>query len=137
VANTLKKTITRSCDLAARYGGEEFVVIMPETTAAGALQVARNILNEIHGLQLPHESSAVAEHDIVTVSIGVGTTIPNADIPGHLLVAMADKALYEAKENGRNRINIASYEKDRRIIVSPEESYGEPVSLFPAQVNSL
>jgi diguanylate cyclase (GGDEF)-like protein len=102
VAAALDHTLRRPADLAARYGGEEFVVMLPNTHAQGAAQMAERILREVELLAIPHAASAVAAH--VTVSIGVKTLLPDEDI--HTLkevVKLADDALYAAKGRGRRR----------------------------------
>jgi GGDEF domain-containing protein len=92
--------------LVARYGGEELVVLLPDTDAAGAEAVAERLRAEIEALGLPHEGFGVAGA-VVTVSVGLATARPAA--PGVLpaagsLVGAADRALYEAKRGGRNRV---------------------------------
>jgi diguanylate cyclase (GGDEF)-like protein/PAS domain S-box-containing protein len=101
VAKTISDTANRATDLAARYGGEEFVVVLPATDEDGAMAVAEEIRTNVQNLQVPHEKSQVSDH--VTLSLGVATMIPEGDISADDLVAMADEALYEAKENGRNQ----------------------------------
>lgn len=92
----------RAEDLAARYGGEEFACILPETGNEGALTVSRRILENVRILDVPHEKSTVADH--VTISIGFATAVPPFKDRPLDVVVMADKALYEAKQKGRNRI---------------------------------
>lgn len=102
VARAISETARRPADLAARYGGEEFAVILPNTSASGALQVARDIQKEIEGLNIPHDSSPVSPR--VTLSLGVATMVPDTRLPPETIVERADRALYQAKEQGRNRI---------------------------------
>ncbi|HBS06590.1 MAG TPA: diguanylate cyclase response regulator [Leptospiraceae bacterium] len=102
IARILRESLTRPGDLAARYGGEEFVIILPGTDLAGAEVVARKILNGVENLGIPHRSSAVKDH--VTVSIGVASLISSMG-KGDELVRSADRGLYKAKADGRNRIN--------------------------------
>ncbi|MEB3293480.1 MAG: diguanylate cyclase [Synechococcales bacterium] len=102
VAQTLQATVQRSGDLVARYGGEEFAIILHDTNLTGALQVAEKVQTAIANLALPHQASEVS--DQVTLSLGVATIVPNSrNLPKHLL-KMADQALYQAKQQGRNRI---------------------------------
>ncbi len=102
VARAIRKDMIRAEDLASRYGGEEFACILPQTDNGGALQVARRILHSVRALGIPHAKSAAAEQ--VTVSIGVATAAPaTADRALHLIES-ADRALYQAKQQGRNRI---------------------------------
>lgn len=101
VATAMKQQVKRSGDLFARYGGEEFVVVLPNTGAEGALHVAETLRQEVLKLSLPHEDSTVS--DIVTLSLGVATDIPQPALTTADLIKQADEALYHAKENGRNQ----------------------------------
>ena len=102
VAEEIRKSGGRMTDKTARFGGEEFVMILPDTKAKGALKVAETIMTRIRNLAIPHASSRVC--DIVTVSIGVATVIPDLDYSPAELVGRADKALYRSKAEGRNCI---------------------------------
>jgi diguanylate cyclase (GGDEF)-like protein len=102
IAASISKAMPRAEDLAARYGGEEFACILPETNCKGALGVAHRILEKVHSLNIPHENSSVADH--VTISIGVACSCPNLNDTSLELLEMADKALYQAKQGGRNQI---------------------------------
>ncbi len=101
VAAAINGCAGRSADLAARYGGEEFVVILPNTGEQGAMEVAEEVRLSVKNLQIDHEKSKVCDH--VTLSLGVATLLPGNENSAEELVAMADGALYEAKENGRNQ----------------------------------
>ncbi len=101
VAQTLKEHATRPADLLARYGGEEFVLIAPLTCKDGAMKLADNLQNSINKLALEHQSSKVADN--VTISQGISTFIPTDDMDIEDIIKFADKALYQAKELGRNR----------------------------------
>jgi diguanylate cyclase (GGDEF)-like protein/PAS domain S-box-containing protein len=96
-------------DLAARYGGEEMAVILANEGSPGAAAVAARVLEGIEALALPHGTSSVASK-VVTASIGVATAMArsggSAEMP-HALLAAADRALYQAKAAGRNRIETA------------------------------
>ena len=102
IAKVSKACVRRAADFVARYGGEEFVIILPETDLTGALGVANRIREEILALAIPHTTSDVAE--TVTVSIGCATEVPQKDTISLKLISQADQALYQAKANGRNRI---------------------------------
>ena len=105
VAAAAGAILKRPGDLLARYGGEEFVVILPETSIAGAAEVAEAIRQAIERCNIPHSASPVAAH--VTVSVGVaGGRVTPEDKPSDF-IARADKALYEAKHSGRNRVKVA------------------------------
>lgn len=94
----------RGVDLAARYGGEEFVVMMPETPADWALMIGNRLREEIANKSFDFD---LPEGEIaITVSIGVATST-QGQTPGQLLEE-ADKALYEAKASGRNKVVVAA-----------------------------
>ena len=93
----------RTSDIAARYGGEEFIVIMPETGKEVALLVGEKLRKAFADSSFPLGESQPAER--LTISIGIATFPQDADNPREL-VDMADKALYRAKEGGRNRVTV-------------------------------
>lgn len=95
----------RPTDLAARYGGEEFVILLPETAAVAARQIAEALSRRVQALGIPHPASQCAGE--VTVSAGVAVMQPAPEHDAMELVRMADKALYEAKQSGRNRVIMA------------------------------
>lgn len=105
VAGALSAAASRPADQVARYGGEEFAVILPETAAAGARQVAERLVAAISDLRITHESSLV--NRVLTVSIGIATLVPQGDTRPARLVEAADRALYRAKANGRDRVEMA------------------------------
>jgi two-component system chemotaxis family response regulator WspR len=94
--------LKRPADLAARYGGEEFAIVLPETAAAGALQVAMACRAHLETMALEHTGAALG---IVTMSLGVATMVPTPDGDPEMLTGRADSALYAAKQGGRNRVN--------------------------------
>ena len=100
VATALRQSI-RSFDVCARYGGEEFAVILPETGAEQATVVAERIRKSVAAYPF---ATRVGQKPVkVTASIGVATAPANGITPSHLIRA-ADMALYEAKDDGRNRV---------------------------------
>ncbi|MBU0575608.1 MAG: diguanylate cyclase, partial [Proteobacteria bacterium] len=104
VAGVLQKGLRRPGDLTARYGGEEFIVVLPGTLREGALAVAESLRRAVEALAIPHSASAAAS--VVTICLGVSITVPGpGESPADLLAA-ADRALYQAKEGGRNRVVI-------------------------------
>ncbi len=105
VAWALQGALCRAGDLLARYGGEEFVAILPHTHIQGAADLAAAFHSHVRELALPHHESPVSS--IVTVSIGIATVIPNRNLSPSKVVAMADEALYKAKDSGRNQSVIA------------------------------
>jgi two-component system, cell cycle response regulator len=102
VAKAIAAVVKRPADLAARYGGEEFAVILPNTSLFGATHLARQIRLAVKNLDICHDTSQVGSH--VTLSLGVTSMIPTADIEPTVLVDVADCALYEAKQKGRDRL---------------------------------
>lgn len=106
VARTLKSALARSVDLVARYGGEEFVALLPDTDARGAQHVAEHLRKTVEGAALPHPHSGAAA--VVTISVGVATHAKNNTMDNaSQLLQRADHALYQAKSQGRNQVQIA------------------------------
>lgn len=105
VANAIGKMAKRTTDVTARYGGEEFVVLLPDTDQERAEQLASALKQVVAECQLEHVASEVS--DILTLSIGVATMRPHPQQPQTLLIEAADKALYRAKDEGRDRIAVA------------------------------
>lgn len=103
VAACLETASARAADLVARYGGEEFAVLLPGTDPAGARSVAENIRERVRSLGIEHAGSSVSP--LVTGSIGVASIVPTPDGSPPLLIAAADRHLYVAKEQGRDRIH--------------------------------
>ncbi|HKJ50070.1 MAG TPA: diguanylate cyclase, partial [Gammaproteobacteria bacterium] len=103
VAQILSGCVQRAGDLIARYGGEEFVVLLPDVDLEGATRVAESCVRAIFDAHIPHDSSTVSPW--VTVSIGVAAMQPIYERSCTLLVEQADIALYQAKQDGRNRMH--------------------------------
>ncbi|WP_170861359.1 PAS domain S-box protein [Geitlerinema sp. PCC 9228] len=114
VAAIIQKVLKRSTDIVARYGGEEFAIILPETDNQGAVRVAETIRQQIYQRHIEHRSSAIAAH--ITLSFGIATTGPLVYVDGTELVNRSDRALYEAKNLGRDRICIYKYKQVRHGI---------------------
>ena len=108
LASVIKENAQRSSDIVARYGGEEFCVVLPETEGHDAEFVAEKILSSLLKRKIPHETSLVS--DYVTVSIGISSIVPDKNNSKEILRVLADKALYQAKNNGRNQCVLS--EKD-------------------------
>jgi diguanylate cyclase (GGDEF)-like protein len=105
VASGLTNQLHRPTDLVARYGGEEFVMILPETELIGAEHVALRIIQFMAKLNIEHKGSKVCSY--VTNSIGIACSAPTLDCNVVDFIEKADKALYQAKQTGRNRYCIA------------------------------
>ncbi|PSN05753.1 hypothetical protein C7293_31490, partial [filamentous cyanobacterium CCT1] len=105
VAQAISDIVKRPADLVARYGGEEFAVILPNTDQAGAESIAEEIHFAVRRLRIPHRRSP--SDKIITLSIGVATSMPIAASYRQGLVENADRALYQAKAAGRNCIIVA------------------------------
>ena len=101
VARELQLAQRRVGDVAARYGGEEFVLLLPDTDLVGAHLIAQKVLDAIRNLKYPHIGN---ETGVVTVSAGVASIVPNQSTTLEELYSMADKALYKAKNNGRDQV---------------------------------
>lgn len=108
IATQLKNQMRRAGDIIARYGGEEFAVILPETDVETAEALAKTLRKSIEDLQLEH--TGLEDKDVVTISVGVATFVPTASQASLKLVTLADKALYAAKDSGRNCVRVWSEE---------------------------
>ncbi|MGD2181963.1 diguanylate cyclase domain-containing protein [Lusitaniella coriacea] len=106
IAQVLCTQVKFPGDLAARYGGEEFAIILPNTSAGGTLKIAQRIRLALKQLKLAHAESFVS--DYITLSLGLVSVIPSQDDVPKSLVSLADKALYEAKNQGRDRFILFS-----------------------------
>ncbi|GEO87016.1 hypothetical protein GCM10007920_13940 [Ciceribacter naphthalenivorans] len=106
IAQTTQSLMTRPADLVARYGGEEIAVVLPDTDQEGALKIAERLRRSIEALKIPNQDNHEG-NGIVTISAGVATAFSRVGgrivMPEGLLMAV-DRALYEAKHEGRNRV---------------------------------
>lgn len=101
VASALKSVGKRPADLAARYGGEEFAIVLPATALEGAVDVAKSLARTIEGMAIAHVRSGVS--DKISLSQGVASFVPGNDTRPESIIELADQALYQAKQQGRNR----------------------------------
>lgn len=102
VATVIQGGSTRSTDLAARFGGEEFVVVLPDVSPEGAQVVAERLVQHVRDLNIAHGDQRV------TISVGVAATMPDGTNSPADLVNAADRALFRAKDSGRDRVVFAS-----------------------------
>lgn len=100
VAQTIKEQLKRASDCVARYGGEEFVIILPNTNQEGAISIIKSIQEAISAQNIPHKKSEITK--IISLSFGLATIIPSPESSIDKLISLADNALYQAKNNGRN-----------------------------------
>ena len=98
----LSTTARRPADLAARYGGEEFAVLLPNTGPEGCAEVGEAIRQALRDLAMLHAQNPPSR--LVTVSVGAATSLPSQAADSSTLVAAADRALYAAKDSGRDRL---------------------------------
>ena len=106
IAGAWNRATSRPGDLFARYGGEEFAVLLPRTNAARALRCAEQLQDALAALALPHRFARASE--LITASMGVATLTPDVRIRPSDFIRRADRALYVAKAEGRNRVVLAT-----------------------------
>jgi diguanylate cyclase (GGDEF)-like protein len=104
VADSIKKSIRRPTDICARYGGEEFIILLPDTPIDGAKIVAQNICDSVRKLAISHEKNLPSR--VVTISLGIACRNDSEDYSNKQLIENADKALYLAKTNGRDKFEV-------------------------------
>jgi diguanylate cyclase (GGDEF)-like protein len=100
VSTCIKECLRRSADISCRYGGEEFCLILPETDSKGALALAEELRESIANCQINYNNSTI----MLTISCGISTYLQQKNVQLEHLFAAADKALYQAKHNGRNQV---------------------------------
>ena len=115
VAQALESVITRSTDLLARYGGEEFGALLVDTDRRGAELVAKKMMEAVAALRIENPSSL---GQYATISVGVATHgIPRTGTPTELIDA-ADRALYGAKQAGRNRVGYWELGEEKQLALA-------------------
>ncbi|WP_169738251.1 sensor domain-containing diguanylate cyclase [Maridesulfovibrio frigidus] len=102
VARAIESSLKRPNDLAGRYGGEEFLIILPNTDAKGAVEVAERIMSTVSDMRIEHEKSKIS--DYLTFSFGVASVTSNEVHLPENIILVADEALYRAKRQGRNQV---------------------------------
>jgi diguanylate cyclase (GGDEF)-like protein len=100
VSTCIKQCLRRSADISCRYGGEEFCLILPETDSKGALALAEELRESIANCQINYNNTIIK----LTISCGISTYLQQKNVQLEHLFAAADKALYQAKNNGRNQV---------------------------------
>ena len=105
VARELKRVAKRPGDIVARYSGANFAILLPKTGIDGAVTVGDMARSAVEALAVPHDGSEVAS--VVTLSVGAASVIPSPFMVPHNLVDAADKALFQAKREGRNRVSYS------------------------------
>lgn len=121
IGTALRGTATRTSDMAARFGGEEFAIILPSTDESSAAEMAERVREAVAELGIPHEGNAEAG-GTVTVSVGCATVRPTPDTlrgDSGTLIGTADRALYDAKRLGRNRVVAPALILDRGALAEP------------------
>ncbi|MPW36066.1 diguanylate cyclase [Vibrio sp. B1Z05] len=113
VAKALNETLSRPADLVARFGGEEFVLLLPNTEIEGATHIAETALNKILSLKITHPNSEVCPY--LTASFGIASMVPSVENSILQLISDADKALYQAKQKGRNTIEVIASSRAENI----------------------
>lgn len=104
IAQIMKKTLKRETDFVARYGGEEFIIVLYDTDTEVAKELCQNIQKNIKSTSFEYKGEDI---DNITMSFGVSTIIPKNNDSSEGLIRLADKALYKAKENGRDMIKLS------------------------------
>jgi two-component system, chemotaxis family, response regulator WspR len=104
VAGAIRDACSRPSDLPARYGGEEFALVLPSSSPGGARLMAEKLRQSVLALKIPHATPDGGEN--LTISIGVSTVTPQPGGDSRQLILAADKGLYLAKHNGRNRVGF-------------------------------
>lgn len=102
IAHVLRGAMKRTGDIVTRYGGEEFAIILPDTQLSGAYALMCEVQAELHTMQIPTANTSVSPW--VTISIGIACVTPKPTDSVEQLIAAADTELYNAKQQGRNRI---------------------------------
>lgn len=100
VAEVIKSVVKRKGDLVARFGGEEFIVMLSNTTEEGTAIIAENMRMKTESLGIKNQQV----DSVITISLGVAATIPNDGMCPDDLINGADRALYQGKEDGRNKV---------------------------------
>lgn len=138
VAEALAGQLRRPSDLLGRYGGEEFLAILPDTAPEGAAVVGERLREVVAGLGLAHPRSP---HRVVTVSIGAATLRADSSGQPDDIIAAADRALYSAKQSGRNRVAadglVRALDLARQRKPTGSDRWPSPVWIDPVYADRL
>ena len=115
VAKVLANSSNRPTDLVGRYGGEEFIILLPDTPATGAVHVGEYIRKSVEGLKIRHRYSSSS--NVVTVSVGISVSNRFSGNSLANLIKLADRALYQSKGHGRNRVSTKVHLPEKAVIV--------------------
>ncbi|MFL0811513.1 MAG: diguanylate cyclase [Agarilytica sp.] len=118
VSRIISKCVSRPGDVAARYGGEEFIVILPDTAETGASHICELIRKSIEKAEIKHRDSSCS--DVITVSIGATVVNYTTGTDLDFQINLADQALYDAKENGRNRFTVREHNPQTKVLIIDE-----------------
>ena len=102
IAQCMKSQIKRDTDFVARFGGEEFICLLPYIEKENAVNFAKELVQSVENMKIRHQLSEISKY--VTISVGMASVMPNEHNSQTQLIDEADKALYEAKHSGRNRV---------------------------------
>ncbi len=103
IARAIKSLLRRSSDIGCRYGGEEFCLILPETDEKGAFALAQEVCESVRQQHILSNDNVIN----LTISCGVTTYQQDKDVTPEIIFASADKALYKAKQAGRNQVQVS------------------------------
>jgi len=104
IAQRMKKQLKRDTDFIARFGGEEFVCLLPYVEKKDSFNFAKELVQIVEDMKIPHPKSESSKY--VTISVGLASVVPDEHNSPTRLLEQADKALYTAKRDGRNRVVI-------------------------------
>lgn len=112
LADLMQRATARAGEVVARYGGEEFIIILPGANEHAVLRTAERLKDTVLEERIEHSTSQISQY--ITISQGVVTLFPGSQLEPADLITMADRALYQAKDAGRNAIVLYESEADAR-----------------------
>ncbi len=134
VAQTIQKSVRRPLDILTRYGGEEFAAVLYDVDGAEAREIAERIRATVGELNIEHRASRPFSR--VTISIGVAAIVPTAQRSASGAVQLADQALYAAKVQGRNRVELMDT-SEHNLLETGVFAIGAAVSHKLSSINGL